>query len=154
MKIIKDERIGKTAILKVGCAAVIFDSKREKILLTKREDNGQWCLPGGGMDAGESATEACIRELWEETRLNIEVVKLIGIYTSPHRIVVYADGNKFQFVSMFFEGRVIGGEVGLSDETTAVGYFSKAEIMELDLLEIHMERVIDAFAEQKVAFIR
>jgi 8-oxo-dGTP pyrophosphatase MutT (NUDIX family) len=153
-KIIFGERIGKQAILKVGCAAVIFDTNRQKVLLTRRTDNGRWCLPGGGMEAGESAAEACAREVWEETGLIVAIGKLIGVYTSPHRITEYNDGNRFQFVSFCFEAHVIGGELGLSDETTEVGYFSQGEIETLDLMENHVERIIDAFADQVATFVR
>ena len=54
-KIITGHRIGQDGTIRVGCSAVIFDENREKILLTRREDNNQWCLPGGGMEPGESA---------------------------------------------------------------------------------------------------
>jgi ADP-ribose pyrophosphatase YjhB (NUDIX family) len=49
------DRIGKTAALGVGCNAVIFDLKRQRVLLARRADNGWWCLPGGFMEAGETA---------------------------------------------------------------------------------------------------
>ena len=63
------DRIGKTAKLRIGCTAVVFDASGAQVLLTQRTDNGRWCLPGGGMDPGESAVEACVREVWEETGL-------------------------------------------------------------------------------------
>jgi len=148
------ERIGKTAALHVGCAAVIFDATGEKILLTRRADNGAWCLPGGGMEAGESAEEACVREVWEETGLTVTVTRLIGVYSSPHRITVYNDGNRFQFMSLAFEARIVAGTPGLSDEVTAVGFFTRSEITAINLMENHRERVADAYARQAAAFIR
>lgn len=148
------DRIGKTAPLRVGCAAVIFDETGEKVLLTRRADNGDWCLPGGAMDAGESAEEACLREVWEETGLTVEVTRLIGIYTSPHRITVYNDGNRFQFVSFCFEAKIIAGTPGLSDEVTAVGYFTRTAVATLTMTEPHRERIDDAFMGQAAAFIR
>ncbi len=60
------ERIRKEGVLRPGASALIFDEAREGVLLTRREDNGRWCLPGGGMDPGESAAEACVREVLEE----------------------------------------------------------------------------------------
>jgi 8-oxo-dGTP pyrophosphatase MutT (NUDIX family) len=48
---------------------MVFDEERTKVLLTRRTDNGRWCLPGGGIDSGESAAEACEREALEETGL-------------------------------------------------------------------------------------
>jgi 8-oxo-dGTP pyrophosphatase MutT (NUDIX family) len=153
-KLVYGDRIGRKARLIVGAAAVLFDESRQKVLLTQRTDNGRWCLPGGAMDAGESASECCEREVWEETGLRVRVRRLIGIYTTPHRIVEYADGNRYQFVSFCFEVTLVGGELALSNETTAYGYFSQAEMAELDLMENHAERINDAFAGQVAAFVR
>ena len=82
-KLIRGERIGKTAIVRPGADAIIFDESRENVLLTRRSDNGRWCLPGGLMVPGESAQETCIREALEETGLQVQVARLVGIYTSP-----------------------------------------------------------------------
>jgi 8-oxo-dGTP pyrophosphatase MutT (NUDIX family) len=153
-KLVYGDRIGRTCELKVGAAAVIFDPARQKVLLTQRTDNGRWCLPGGGMEPGESASEACIREVWEETGLRAAVRRLIGIYTTPHRIVEYASGGRFQFVSFCFEMDIMGGELGLSNETTAFDFFSTEEIATIDLMENHSERIVDAFVEQPAAFMR
>ena len=65
-KIIYGERIGKTTPLVVACDRVIFDGTKHKILLTKRTDNGEWCLPGGKMEPGESASECCVSEVLEK----------------------------------------------------------------------------------------
>ncbi len=154
VRILTGDRVGKAGVLRVGCSAVIFDARREKILLTRREDNGQWCLPSGGMDAGESASEACIREVEEETGLHVAVKRLIGIYTTPHQLLEYPDGNKAQLVALCFEAEVTGGELRLSDETTAFGYFSREEIQQLDMLINHLPRIEDAFRNQPESFIR
>ncbi len=153
-QLIYGERIGKNAPLRVGCSAIIFDESGERILVTRRTDNGQWCLPGGGMDSGESASEAIIREVWEETGLQVEVERLAGIYTTPHRIARYADGNQFQFVALSFVARATGGTLQLSDETTAYGYFTPAAIKTMDFMEHHWERIEDALTGQAAAFVR
>lgn len=153
-KLIFGERIGKLGKLQPGCAGVIFDEARQKVLLTQRTDNGRWCLPGGRMEPGESAAETCVREVWEETGLQVKVNKLIGIYTSPHLITEYADGNRYQFVSFCFEAEVVKGEVGLSDETTAIGYFSPVEMAAIDVMENHRQRIEDAFAGRVEPFVR
>ena len=98
-KLIFGERIGRTATLRPGSSAIIFDTTRENILLTRRSDNGRWCLPGGGMDAGESASEACVREVLEETGLAVRVTRMVGVYTSPDLIIEYPDGNRVQPVA-------------------------------------------------------
>jgi 8-oxo-dGTP pyrophosphatase MutT (NUDIX family) len=145
-KLLYGDRIGKTGRLSFGTNGIIFDPTRAKVLLTQRTDNGRWCLPGGLMEAGESVSEACEREVWEETGLRVRVLRPIGIYSTPHRIVEYADGNRNHIVALSFECEIIAGEPGLSNETTAVGYFSRAEIEQLDVMEHHLERIADAFA--------
>ena len=153
-KIIAGHRVGQNGTIRVGCSAVIFDKDREKILLTRREDNNQWCLPSGGMEPGESAGEACIREVDEETGLQVAIKRLIGVYTTPHKLIVYPDGNKIQLVALCFEAEIVDGELRLSCETTEYGYFSYQEIQELDLLLNHAQRIKDAYSGEMTTFIR
>ena len=143
-KVLYGPRLGKEGQLRVGCSATIFDSKREKVLLTQRTDNGRWCLPGGMMESGESVGEACVREVWEETGLHVRVTRLVGVYSNPDQLVVYPDGNKAFFVVLSFETEIIDGELGLSNETTAFGYYSLAEMESLPMHGQHKQRVEDA----------
>jgi 8-oxo-dGTP pyrophosphatase MutT (NUDIX family) len=148
------DRIGRTARLMVGASAIIFDESRQKSLLTRRTDNGRWCLPGGQMDSGESVEETCIREVQEETGLEVRVTKLVGVYSTPHRITTYADGNRWQIVGISFIAERTGGTLGLSNETTEVGFFTQEEIAAMDVLEPHRERIKDALTNQEAAFFR
>ncbi len=137
-------QLGKEGKLRVGCSATIFDQNRNKVLLTRRTDNGRWCLPGGAMESGESAAQACEREVWEETGLKVRVIRLIGVYSDPDQLVIYSDGNKAFFVVLSFEAEVIEGEPGLSDETTAFGYFSLEDMETMQIHANHNQRVKDA----------
>jgi 8-oxo-dGTP pyrophosphatase MutT (NUDIX family) len=137
-------RLGKEGKLRVGCSATIFDTNREKVLLTQRTDNGRWCLPGGGMESGENVAEACEREVWEETGLRVRVKRLIGVYSNPDQLVIYPDGNKAFFVVLSFEAEIIEGELVLSDETTAFGYYSLQEMDSMPMHGQHKQRVEDA----------
>ena len=152
-KLIYGERIGKLGAIRLGCSAVIFDTTQNKILLTCRADNRLRCLPGGAIDPGESVVEACAREVWEETALRVRVGKLIGVYSNPHQLVEYVDGNRFQLVALIFEAQPISGELGISDET-AVGYFSLTEIEDMDMMEHHRVRIKDALVGRQAAFVR
>lgn len=154
VKFLHGERIGKQGKLGIGCSAVIFDATQQKILLTRRDDNGHWCLPGGHMEVGESAAEACTREVLEETGLQVHIVHLIGIYSNPHILYIYPAGQRIQPLNLCFEAEPVGGELELSDETTASGYFSLDELQTLDLMESHHERIIDAFSRQSAAFVK
>ncbi len=138
------ERIGKGGVLRPGASALVFDEAREKILLTRRADNGRWCLPGGGMDPGESAAEACAREVLEETGLVVRVTKLVGVYTTPDLLIEYPDGNKIQPVAFSFEVEITGGKLTLSDETTEFGWYTLAEMEAMDIMENHVQRIRDA----------
>lgn len=153
-QVLYGERFGKQGKLRVGCSATIFDEKREKVLLTRRADNGRWCLPGGAMESGESAAEACEREVWEETGLRSRVKRLIGVYSDPNQLVIYPDGNKAFFVIMSFEVEVIDGQLGLSNETTDFGYFSIAEMESMPMHGKHKDRVMDALSEKPEALIK
>ncbi len=152
-RILFGDRIGRQGKIRLGCVAVLFDKKREKVLLTRRADNGQWCLPSGGMEAGESASEACARETLEETGLKVRVKRLVSLFSSPDRLVIYGEDDKYQIVALCFEVEKIGGRTRLSDETTAVGFFSPAEIEGMDLLSHHRQFIADALAGQDAAFI-
>jgi ADP-ribose pyrophosphatase YjhB (NUDIX family) len=146
-------RLGKEGKIRLGCSAAIFN-EHGRILLTRRADNGQWCLPGGRMESGESAAEACEREVFEETGLNVRVKRLVGVYSHPDQLVVYPDGNKAHIVALHFEAEIIDGELGLSNETTDFGYFTLEEIEMLEMLGRHKERIIDTMANQSETFIK
>jgi ADP-ribose pyrophosphatase YjhB (NUDIX family) len=111
-------------------------------------------VPGGGMESGESAAEACEREVLEETGLNVRVKRLIGVYSNPDQLIIYPDGEKAHFVVMGFEAEIIGGELGLSNETTEAGYFSLTEITQMPMHGMHRQRVEDALLNQAEAIIR
>lgn len=153
-QLIFGNRIGKNLPLLVGSSAQIYDSTGRKILLTKRGDNGRWCLPGGQLDSGESVSETCAREVLEETGLVVEVGHLIAVYSSPDMVLSYNDEHKFQVISFHFEVNVIGGKLGLSNETTDVGYFSLDDIENMDVMEHHQQRIDDAVLRKRETIVR
>ena len=152
-KVFYGERIGRQGEIRLGCSAAIFD-ERGRVFLTRRTDNGQWCLPGGRMESGESVAEACEREVWEETGLRVRVTRLVGVYSHPDQLVIYPDGNKAHIVALHFEAEVIGGEPGLSDETTAFGFFGREELQDMDFLGRHRERIFDTLEKRPEALIK
>jgi ADP-ribose pyrophosphatase YjhB (NUDIX family) len=152
-QVLYGDRISKQGKLRPGCCAVIFDQRR-RVLLTKRADNGLWCLPGGSMEPGESAEECCSREIREETGLKIHPTRLIGVYSNRDQLVMYGDGSKVQFVILSFEGEIAGGKLGLSDETTDAGFYSLAEMESMPMHAQHKQRVEDALQDRVAAIIR
>jgi len=106
------------------------------------------------MDAGESASEACAREVLEETGLVVEVGRLIGVYTSPDILVEFPNGNRIQPVAMLFVAEPIGGKLSLSNETTDVGYFSLEDMKAMNVWEHHRQLIDDSLAGVDEAFVR
>ena len=154
VRIVTGKRIGKTGVIRPSTAGSVFNGSGEEILLTRRKDIGVWCLPGGGMDAGESASEGCVREVFEETGLMVKVTHLIGVYSSPHMLVEYPGGDRVHSMALNFLAEPIGGTLGISDETIDVGYFTLAEMKSMNIWEHQMQLIIDAFSKSEAAFIR
>jgi 8-oxo-dGTP diphosphatase len=68
--------------------AVILINNRKNLVLIRRRNppfQGQLALPGGFVDIGETVEEACVREAFEETNINVNIVKLIGVFSDPKR---------------------------------------------------------------------
>ena len=144
-RIIHGERIGRLGRLAVGCSAGIFDATKQKILLVHRADTGTWCVPGGYMEPGESVTEGCMREVWEETGLHVRVEHLIAVYNNPHILLEYPDGNRWQIVALYFAAAPVEGDLRINEESTAIGYFSREEIGHMVIGRFDRQRIADAF---------
>jgi ADP-ribose pyrophosphatase YjhB (NUDIX family) len=105
---------------KVAVAAVVANEKKE-ILLTQRADSGWWLYPVGWADVGYSPSEIAIKEVYEETGIEIEVIELIAVL----------DGLRLGFArvpmySLVFHCNQIGGDLrGHPLETRAVGFFAR-----------------------------
>ena len=115
-----------------GSALVVDDAGR--VLLQRRADSGNWSLPGGTMDLGETLPGAVMRETREETGLDVELTGILGIYTDPGHVIAYEDGEVRQEFAVVFTARVVGGELAVSDESTDVRFIDPAE---LDALPMH-----------------
>ena len=110
-----------------GASAVVLD-EAGRILLHRRDDNELWSIPGGGMEVGERIADTVVREVREETGLEVEPEAIVGIYSNPNHVVEYSDGEVRQQFSVCFACRLVGGELATSDESLEVGFFTPAEI--------------------------
>lgn len=119
----------------IGAFAIIFD-ECERVLLCHRRDLNLWNLPGGGVESGELPNEAVVREVEEETGLEVVIERLVGVYGKVYK----RDELVFSFVC-----RVVGGELMLTDEADECKYFAINDIP-VDTIPKHVERIFDALA--------
>jgi ADP-ribose pyrophosphatase YjhB (NUDIX family) len=96
--------------------------------LHRRDDNQLWPIPGGRMEVGERIADTVVREVKEETGLEVEPERVVGIYSDPQHVVEYADGEVRQQFSVCFACRVVGGDLATSNESLEVGFFTPAQI--------------------------
>ncbi|MGZ9584466.1 NUDIX domain-containing protein [Paenibacillus marinisediminis] len=132
----------KQTIIVTG-GAIIRD-RRGRVLLQKRSDYGNWGLPGGGMEPGETIEETMLREVYEETGLNVSQYHLYSIYSGPRMQYQYPDGNEVVFVMFLFEAEAdLNGRVE-QDGVTLIHQESENETQQLvfkDLMSIDLQDI-------------
>jgi 8-oxo-dGTP diphosphatase len=110
----------------VSVSAVIVDDE-QRVLLMQRCDTGEWQIPGGVLELDEDVHAGLRREVREETGLQVESVRLSGVYKNMPLGVV----------ALVFRCRPLGGTLTTSDETRALAWASSSEVS---------RRMTDAFA--------
>lgn len=105
-----------------------------ELLLIRRSDNGNWAMPGGAIDLGESVSQAGVRETKEETGIDCEITGLVGIFTDPKHIIFYtSNGEARQEFSIVLTGRATGGQPTPSSESTEVRWIAPADMPALQM---------------------
>jgi len=124
----------------LGVNVAVLDAGR--ILLMQREDFEVWCMPGGHVDPGESLAEAAVREVREETGIEVSLVGLVGTYSRPY----WHDGV---YHIVLFEGVPIGGSLAPDPvEVIDAAWFPPTELPE-QLLIGQRRRIEDALAGRR-----
>ena len=121
----------------IGVFGIIKDEKN-RILLCLRNDKDLWNLPGGGLESGETPWQGVIREVKEETGLDVEIEKLLCVYSKP-------DKNALGFD---FECKIVGGKITFSNESKEIKWFGKDEIPP-NTVQKQIERIKDFFENTK-----
>ena len=126
----------------VPSANVIVVNDQGEILLIRRTDNGNWAVPGGGMDLGESITDTAVRETQEETGITCEITGLVGIYTNPRHVIRYTSNDEVrQEFSIVFTARPVGGELRPSSESSEPQWVSPAAVPSLQMHPSMRQRI-------------
>ena len=115
-------------LFQVFAAAVIFNNDNEILLVKSTYQRFHpWGLPGGSLDYGESAEDATLREVWEETGFQVEIERLLLVKTwRPDRLGLY------------YLCKIIGGEFRPTDEVSEFGYFSLEHLPDVRPVDVNM----------------
>jgi 8-oxo-dGTP pyrophosphatase MutT (NUDIX family) len=118
----------------VPAAGVLAVDGAGRLLLQRRRDTRQWAIPMGKQELGETVAQRAIRETAEETGVTVEVTGLLGVYSDPGHIVYYeSDGETRQEYEVILLGRPVSGSPAENDEASDVGWFTVAQLEELDI---------------------
>lgn len=116
--------IGHDPIMMCACGCLIFNEKGQ-VLLQKRSDDNLWGNPGGSMDLGETIYETVIREIKEETNLDIkaENLKIFNIYSGEEQHHIYPNEDEVYFVNIIFETTNYTGNIKTDFESVELQFF-------------------------------
>lgn len=116
-----------------ACGILVVD-EQGRVLLQRRRDTGQWAIPMGKQELGETPSQCAIRETEEETGVRAELHGILGVYSDPGHIVAYDDGEIRQEWELIMLGGPVSGRPTVNGEASDVRWFTPAA---LDGLDIH-----------------
>ena len=130
-----------------GC--IIFDNAG-RLLLQKRCDCNQWGFLGGMVEFGESVEETAVREVKEESGLDVKVNSLYGVYSKY--FAEFTNGDKAQPIVHLFKAEIIGGEIiKENDETIELKFFELNDIPPL-FCKQHQDALDDIIAGREFVY--
>jgi 8-oxo-dGTP diphosphatase len=125
------------------------------LLLVRRRDTGDWELPGGRVEPGESATDAAVRETAEESGVNVEITGVVGIYTDPGYLIAEPrTGAVRQPFAVCFHARARSGTPrGDQDETSDARWVATSHLPALPIHPAIRRRISHALAADHACHI-
>jgi len=125
-----------------------------ELLLIRRTDNDNWALPGGAMDCGETISQAGVRETKEESGIDCEITRLVGIYTNPRHVILYtSDGEVRQECTVVFTALATGGEPTTSSESSEVRWIDPDEADQYPMHTSMRQRVAHVLEARATLYI-
>ncbi|NJC68427.1 NUDIX domain-containing protein [Planosporangium thailandense] len=148
---LNDPNAPKPNTLVPACGTLAVN-ERGGILLQRRRDTGQWALPMGKQELGETPSQCAIRETLEETGVLVEITGLVGIYSDPGHIVAYTDGEIRQKYEVTLLARPVSGSPAANDEASDAAWVHPDRLGELDIHPT-MRRQIDDYLANRVPHV-
>jgi ADP-ribose pyrophosphatase len=134
----------------VGAGALV--RKGSKVLLVKRKyppNEGRWAIPGGLVELNERVEEAAVREVKEETGLDVDLEKLLDVATDIH--LDERMRPRYHYVLVDYLARRVGGRVRLNEESSDFGWFTAKETRKLDMSEGTRDVLVLHFQRRRIA---
>jgi 8-oxo-dGTP pyrophosphatase MutT (NUDIX family) len=119
-------RVGTALVLVPSVNAVVRDADG-RILLQRHREGGDWGLPGGAVEPEEDPADALVREVREETSLEVALGRVIGAYGGPDATLHYDNGDVTSHVRIAFEATVVGGVLRADGVEVLEARFTTAE---------------------------
>lgn len=142
-------RVGND-LLHFPAVGVVTLNADGRVLLVQAAEDNMWTIPGGMVEPGELPSEAAVREMKEETGLDVELSGILGVFGGPLFKIAYSNGDAVSFVSTTFQARVIGGAITPDlTETLDIRYFSEEETLSTDLKPYIRETLQVAFGHEQ-----
>ena len=137
--------VGHAPIMAVAATGIVYDNEKG-LLLEKRADTGEWCVPGGSVELGEYTVDALKRELKEETNLDITNPELFLIKENVH--MLYPNGDEVYYTDFVYKINEFRGELMSDGESTELCFFSLNALPENIML--CQKDYIDRFVKENI----
>jgi 8-oxo-dGTP pyrophosphatase MutT (NUDIX family) len=131
----------------VPACGVLAVDEHGRVLLQRRRDTGQWAIPMGKQELGETPSQCAIRETLEETGVLTDLTGILGVYSDPGHIVAYSDGEVRQEWELIFLGRPVSGAPAANDEASDVRWVAPGGLEALDIHPTQWRQLRDWLAQ-------
>ena len=126
------EIVGHSPLIGVGTTTLVFNNKNE-LLLNLRSDTNTWGIPGGSKELNETLEECAIRELKEETNINVNDIELVTVLSGEEYYFKYPNEDELDCVIALYKVSNYEGELNINDgESKELKFFSLDNLPELE----------------------
>ncbi|MDN4607875.1 NUDIX hydrolase [Sporosarcina highlanderae] len=144
--------VGHRPLIFVGSVVIVVDAEGSILLQQRKFPEGAWGIPGGLMELGESTEDVARRELFEETRLQVDELTLINVYSGPEHFIRAANGDEFYVVTTaYYAENAIGDLIVDHAESITFKYFQPHELPR-NIVKSH-RNILDEFLSKHYKFL-
>lgn len=146
------EKIGDELIF-MPCVAGIIRNEKGNILFGRKHNEQNWGLIAGAIEIGETPAQAMIREALEETGLDIEPIRIIGVYGGKEQRLTYKNGHQVEYVTIVFECTIKDGQLDPdNEEMKELKFFSEDQIP--PIANTFQDYIFSSKQEERAHFVR